>query len=63
MSTGKQKVNRCFACGKIDFSTEPHVEELGKEYTVELCSKCHPTLNHYYKEALPNLKKFLEENS
>jgi len=63
MSDSKQKVNHCFACGKIDFSTEHHVKEFGKKYTVELCRKCHPTLNHYYEEALPKLKTFLEENS
>jgi len=63
MSGGKQKVNRCFACGNIDFSTEHHVKELGKEYTVELCHECHPTLNHYYEEALLRRKKFLEDNS
>jgi hypothetical protein len=34
-----------------------------QEITVELCDKCHTGLNHYQEEAIPKLKKFLEENS
>ena len=63
MSDSKQKVNHCFACGKVDFSTEHHVKELNKEYTVELCQKCHFVLNHYYEEALPKLTQFLAEKN
>jgi len=64
MSEGKQKVNVCFACGEVAFTTEHHVkEELDKEITMELCGKCHTGLNHYQEEAIPKLKKFLEENS
>jgi len=62
LSSGKTKVNVCFACGKIDFSSEHHVKEFNKEVTVELCGDCHTGLNHYYEEAIPKLKKFLEEN-
>jgi len=62
MSAGKQKVNVCFACGKVAYTDEHHVEEFDKEITVELCDKCHTGLNHYQKEAIPKLKKFLEEN-
>jgi len=63
VSEGKQKVNVCFACGDIAYTTEHHVEEYEKEITVELCGKCHTGLNHYQKEALPKLQKFLDENS
>ncbi len=63
MSEGKQKVNVCFACGKVAFTTEHHVNEFGKEFTMELCEECHTSLNHYQQEAIPKLKKFLEENS
>ena len=63
MSDSKQKVNVCFACDKVAFTTEHHVEELGKEITVELCEKCHTGLNHYQKEAIPKLTKFRDENS
>jgi len=62
MSAGKRKVNRCFACGDIAYTTEHHVEEFNKKITVEVCGKCHTGLNHYQREAIPNLKKFLEEN-
>jgi heterodisulfide reductase subunit B len=63
MSEGKQKVNVCFNCGDLCYSTEHHVKEHGKEITVELCEKCHISLNHYQEEALPKLQKFLDENS
>jgi NMD protein affecting ribosome stability and mRNA decay len=59
---GKQKVNTCFNCGQVCYSTEHHVKELGKEYTMELCQNCHTSLNHYQEEALPKLKKFIESN-
>jgi len=63
MSAGKQKVNVCFACGIVAYTTEHHVKERNKEITMELCGKCHTTLNHYQQEALPKLQKFLDENS
>jgi len=63
MSEGKSKVNVCFTCGEVAFTSEHHVKELDKAITVELCGKCHTGLNHYQEEALPKLKKFLEENS
>jgi len=63
LSTGKNKVNVCFACGDIAFTNEHHVKELDKEITVELCEKCHTGLNHYQEEAIPKLQKFLNENS
>jgi len=63
MSAGKQKVNVCFACGIVAYTSEHHVEEYGKEITMELCGECHTGLNHYQKEALPKLKKFLDEKS
>ena len=62
MSEGKQKVNVCFACGKIDYTTEHHVKEFDEKYTVELCQKCHGTLNHYQQEAIPKLKDFIEKS-
>ena len=43
-------------------TTEHHVKELENEVTIEMCQKCHVTLNHYQEEALPKLKKFLDEN-
>ena len=63
MSVGKSKVNVCFACGEVAYTSEHHVKELDKEITVELCEKCHTGLNHYQEEAILKLKKFLEENS
>jgi len=57
----KQKVNVCFACGKVRNTTEHHVKELDCKITVEMCRDCHVTLNHYQEEALPKLKKFLAE--
>ena len=63
MSEGKQKVNVCFACGDIAFTSEHHVKEMNKGITVELCDKCHTDLNHYQEEAIPKLQKFLDENS
>jgi len=63
MSEGKQKVNVCFACGDIAYTSEHHVKEYGKGITVELCGKCHTGLNHYQEEAMPKLQKFLDENS
>ena len=62
MSAVKRKVNRCFACGEIAFTSEHHVEELNKKITIEVCEKCHTGLNHYQHEALPRLLKFLEKN-
>ena len=58
---GKKKVNVCFACGKIAYSNEHHVKELGKKITMELCGNCHTTLNHYQEKALPKLMKFLRK--
>ncbi len=63
MSEGKQKVNVCFNCGDLCYSTEHHVKEHGKKITVELCEKYHIGLNHYKEEVLPKLKKFLDDNS
>ena len=62
MIAGKRKVNVCFACGKVAYSTEHHVKEFKKEVTIEVCGKCHIGLNHYQQEAIPKLQKFLEEN-
>ena len=59
---GKQKINICFTCGEMASTTEHHVKELENEVTIEMCQKCHVTLNHYQEEALPKLKKFLDEN-
>ncbi len=58
----KQKVNICFSCGDIAFTTEHHVKEHGEKYTVELCPKCHGTLNHYQQEALKKLEDFIEKS-
>ena len=63
MSSGKQKVNVCFICGKTDNTEEHHVKELGSEYTMEICSDCHTVITKYYEEAIPKLKKFVEDNS
>ena len=59
---GKQKINICFACGKIANTTEHHVKEIDGEVTTELCEKCHVTLNHYQEEAVPRLRTFLDES-
>ena len=63
MSEGKQKVNVCFACGEVAYTSEHHVKEYDKKFTVELCGKCHIGLNHYQEEAIPKLKKFFEDKS
>jgi len=58
----KRKINRCFACGDIQSTTEHHVKEpleSDDQITVELCHSCHVTLNHYQEEAIPKLKEFL----
>ncbi len=60
-SSSKQKVNVCFACGDVAFSSAHHVKEMGKKITMELCGNCHTTLNHYQEEALPKLRKFLKK--
>jgi len=63
MTEGKQKVNDCFICDKTDASEEHHVKELDSEYTIEVCKNCHTVLTKYQEEAIPKLKKYLEEKS
>ena len=63
MTKAKQKVNVCFICDKTDASEEHHVKELDSEYTIEVCKNCHTVLTKYQEEAIPKLKKYLEEKS
>lgn len=58
---GKQKVNDCFICGKTAVTTEHHVKELDSEYTMELCPDYHKVITKYYEEAIPRLKRFLDD--
>jgi len=39
VSEGKQKVNVCFACGNVAFTSEHHVKEFDKGITIETTSQ------------------------
>jgi len=58
-----KKVNVCFICNKTEDSEEHHVKERNSEYTMEICKNCHTVLTKYQEEALPKLRKYLEEKS
>lgn len=58
---GKQKVNDCFICNKTANTEEHHVKEHDSEYTMEICHDCHLVITKYYEEALPKLRKYLED--
>ncbi len=60
---GKQKINVCFICDKTEASEEYHFKELDREYPIEVCKNCHTVLTKYQEEAIPKLKKYLEEQS
>ena len=60
---GKRKINVCFICDKTEASEEHHVKEHDSEYTMEICHNCHFVLTKYQEEALPKLRKYLEEKS
>jgi cytochrome c2 len=63
MTKNGKKVNVCFICDKMEATEEHHVEEVHGGHTIEICQNCHTVLTKYQEDAIPKLKKYLEEKS